>query len=36
MARIICCEFNGAVGISTKSKCDEFKGKVVDDSKCKK
>ena len=33
---VICCEFNGATGTSTKAKCDEFKGKVVGDDKCKK
>lgn len=26
----ICCEFGGAIGTSTKAKCDEFKGKVVE------
>ncbi len=26
---VICCEFNGATGTSTATKCAEFKGKVV-------
>lgn len=26
----ICCEFNGAIGVSTKTKCEDYDGKVLE------
>jgi len=32
---VVCCEFGGATGTSTRAKCAEFKGTVKPDSSCK-